>query len=392
MGTVNSYKIRFFLLSLFIFFLLFLTSIGEAAKLRVRVIVQGANIRMKPTIESTVILQAPLGAILKSEEKIGNWYKVNLPPDESGFIVSGYIHENMLEIIEEIKKIPEEIKPKEVEKIPEVKEKIEEKKPPEITPSAVKKHEVRKEKVIGISFRGGFYSPSSKLLNNELISPINQYFKDLASSSESDWGFAVNLDEVENIKANSIYGIEIEFFIISKISFLLSAEYWKKNSSGLLNISGDWWGNSYDITQNYGIEVFIIPIVGSLRLNVPYKRFNFFVGGGAGYYLSEIKINFNEDWKENGTSYFTYDYDIKARGDNIIPLINGGVGFEITSNISIVADFRYPLGKIKSFKIKKSTRGDKEGEELTYVVDGKESLVSLELDGINLGIMLKLMF
>ncbi len=56
-----------------------MTGIGEAAKLKLRVKVPQANIRLKPEMESMVISHAPLGAILDSDGKIKEWYKVNLP-------------------------------------------------------------------------------------------------------------------------------------------------------------------------------------------------------------------------------------------------------------------------------------------------------------------------
>lgn len=67
---------------------------------KVRVIAENANIRLKPDISSMIIAQVPLGSILEFTEKIGEWYLVNLPPDEKGFIVSGYIHQSFVEEVE----------------------------------------------------------------------------------------------------------------------------------------------------------------------------------------------------------------------------------------------------------------------------------------------------
>lgn len=124
-------KMIFFLI--FILALLLITGIAEAEKLKLRVKVKRANIRSKPTIESNVILQAPLGAILDAEEKAGEWYKVNLPPDKDGVVVSGYIHQSIVEVVQEVEKT---VEPEEevLEKKEVIKPKEEKEKPPEVTP------------------------------------------------------------------------------------------------------------------------------------------------------------------------------------------------------------------------------------------------------------------
>ncbi|MFQ6082085.1 MAG: SH3 domain-containing protein [Candidatus Aminicenantia bacterium] len=81
--------------------LLLLPGLSNAEKVKVRVIVEKANIRLKPDLGSMVIGSAPLGAILESDEQIGEWFKVNLPPDEKGFVVTGYIHSSAVEVVEE---------------------------------------------------------------------------------------------------------------------------------------------------------------------------------------------------------------------------------------------------------------------------------------------------
>ncbi len=94
------------LLSLFIVFLFLLIEIAFPANLKVRVIVDKANVRLKPSLNSQIISKVPLGTVLESEGKFGEWYRVNLPPDEYGFTVSGYIHESVVEVVEEIPEVP----------------------------------------------------------------------------------------------------------------------------------------------------------------------------------------------------------------------------------------------------------------------------------------------
>lgn len=116
----NKFKRQVSFSILLIILLVLLGKIGEAGKVRIRVTVTKANIRLKPTTESMAISQAPLGAILVSEEKIGKWYRVALPPDEAGFVVAGYIHESTVELLGEVEYIREE-KVATEEKAPKVK-------------------------------------------------------------------------------------------------------------------------------------------------------------------------------------------------------------------------------------------------------------------------------
>ena len=67
----------------------------------VKVSVLNAVVRLKPDPESLVVQEVPPGAVLKAKGKVGEWYTIELPADESGFVVIGYIHQDS---VEEIKK------------------------------------------------------------------------------------------------------------------------------------------------------------------------------------------------------------------------------------------------------------------------------------------------
>lgn len=79
---------------------------AEAAviKLKVKPIVETnlPNIRLEPAVTSRIIMQAPQGAILESDEKRGAWYKVALA-SFGGDIKYGFIHQSVVDIIEVLK-------------------------------------------------------------------------------------------------------------------------------------------------------------------------------------------------------------------------------------------------------------------------------------------------
>ena len=66
--------------------LLFRPGLCEAEEFKLRVTVEEAEIRLKPDSGSMTINKAPAGAILDSEEQVGEWFKVSLPPDEKGIV------------------------------------------------------------------------------------------------------------------------------------------------------------------------------------------------------------------------------------------------------------------------------------------------------------------
>lgn len=69
-----------------------------AETLKVRVKVTSANVRLKPKIDSVVIGKAALGQVFEVLKTENDWYLVELPPDEKGTVVSGYLHSSIAEI------------------------------------------------------------------------------------------------------------------------------------------------------------------------------------------------------------------------------------------------------------------------------------------------------
>jgi hypothetical protein len=64
---------------------------------QVRVIKENAVLRIKPKEGTVVIKKLPLGALLDVKEEVGDWLKIALPPDEDGFILTGYLHRSFAE-------------------------------------------------------------------------------------------------------------------------------------------------------------------------------------------------------------------------------------------------------------------------------------------------------
>jgi hypothetical protein len=66
----------------------------------IQVLLEKTNIRAEPNFISEIIHQVQLGISLQAVGKAGEWYFVNLPPDEEGIIISGYIHQSFVQEIQ----------------------------------------------------------------------------------------------------------------------------------------------------------------------------------------------------------------------------------------------------------------------------------------------------
>jgi len=58
----------------------------------VRIIKEGAVLRLEPSNESPVIKQLPIGGILKVDGVIEDWIRISLPADKDGISIVGYLH------------------------------------------------------------------------------------------------------------------------------------------------------------------------------------------------------------------------------------------------------------------------------------------------------------
>jgi len=90
-------KIFSYLRGLLLIFALGLSAHAELTKLVVNT--TNANVRLRPNSQAIVISWVPLGGILISEGKIGNWFKVSIPADETGLVLKGYIHQSLVEVL-----------------------------------------------------------------------------------------------------------------------------------------------------------------------------------------------------------------------------------------------------------------------------------------------------
>ncbi len=252
---------------------------------------------------------------------------------------------------------------------------------------------IGEEKRIAFSLRGGLYTPSSSTYNDEVLPPVNNSFTEF-NAWLSSAGLKSNMNELDEIKGGMTFGGEIEFFVSRSFSLAIGAEHWIQKPKASIEATGKISGDSYEISDEFEVSASLIPIVATLRVNLPSERFRAYIGAGMGYYMGKIVLKEEWDWKENGVSFEKGSYEIESSGKAVIPHINGGFDFDITKNISISTDLRYPFGTIKAFKIEKDTSDPTSvGENLRFEdVNGKEKDFKWELSGFNFAVNLKFKF
>lgn len=67
---------------------------------KVKVTAEQANLREKPDIGSGIVQQIPEGTVLEADRKEGEWFFVRYTLEDGG-VIGGYIHESLVEVVEE---------------------------------------------------------------------------------------------------------------------------------------------------------------------------------------------------------------------------------------------------------------------------------------------------
>ncbi len=168
---------RIFLSACLIVFLAALALPLLAQATRVKVIVDNASLRLKPSLDSEAIEESlPLNTVLTSEKKVGEWYEVKYESNV-GVMLIGYIHEMYVEVLVEE---PPQPPVKEAER-PEAKDR----RPPEPTPQPLLEGGMKKTEI----FLGGGLGFGS-FLNS--ATPYTYHFDAVGSLSYMDEDGQVN--------------------------------------------------------------------------------------------------------------------------------------------------------------------------------------------------------
>ena len=307
---------------------------GYAEKIKLRVVVEKANVRSKPDLGSPVIRKIPMGAILEAEEQIGEWFKVILSYNENNIPEIGYVHLSVVEIVEEKPPIPPP-KPSEPSKpIPQIIEKT--------------------ERNFSIRFTGGInYSLLTDL--NDGIEGLNNFWHDFLTLL----GYSIE-GKVKPVHLGLNLGSDFIINLNPRIGVGLGIKYIHTSKKGKINFTNGSEG-SWTIKP----DIKAIPLELSLFLLFPAtEKANFTLNIGTGFYT--VRLNYN--WKFEEKSGEWTEITGEAKGNCFG--FHGGAGFEynILKNLAFIFEIQGRYAKTGTLE---GSEEFKENTGWSYKEEGK---------------------
>lgn len=246
---------------------------------------------------------------------------------------------------------------------------------------------------LAFSLRGSYYVPSSTTFNKEYVPAVNASLKQL-SDFLAEVGLAGTSRNLAEISGTFSFGGELEFKAGPQFFVALGAEYIFKNVQSELNVSGTVDQVAIEVAQQGKVGLSSLPLLLTIRINLPITTLRVYLGGGAGYYFNRAVITERWRWLENLMKISESDRKIVATSQNIFPHANLGADLAISSRFYLSGDIRVPFGTVKAFKIKSdSLDSTTVGQNLTFINnEGQETDFKWELIGPVISVSLKYKF
>lgn len=204
-----------------------------------------------------------------------------------------------------------------------------------------------------------------------------------------------NVAEMAKISWAADMGGEVEMFVGPVFSLVAGAKVWNETRQGSIQGEGTFMGSGMAYAQGMAATFSILPVYASARVNLYAMggKLRFYAGVGAGYYWCRTSLSMTMKFEIDGSVEEDTRYAMDAKGTALVPHLDAGVDVKLIGPLYGGVDIRYALGKIRSFKITKSTDSAEVGQEYTYAdAGGNLKPLVFELDGINVGLILKIKF
>jgi len=299
---------------------------------KITIKVRKANIRLMPSLKSAVIHQLPFGVELKPLAKSDDWYRVNLPPNTDGFILSGYIHNSIVNETYEKQKLapPEPEEP--LESMLEIPEEESEPAPEQLQEIQPAVRTAKRLPSLWIGGGAGYAMPS-----------------------ESNFDKGIN------------YGGTLGFGITRYLALELRVPYYKSNVTGTIG------GLSTGLFQAISFTLSVQARYPIKNLIIPYL-----VGGGD-YHLNKFTLD-----NEIVNSWNAMGFDIEESVEHSIGFhLGGGIDFFIMRSLALNLDVRYYTASMK---------GDWRLADTISQVESTGPIDSIKLNSIQAGISVKFFF
>ncbi|MCJ7681124.1 MAG: hypothetical protein MUP70_10400 [Candidatus Aminicenantes bacterium] len=358
----------------FIFCALSLTPLfGQTSLIKLKVVGELANVRIKADIGSLIIQQFPMGSLLEAVSKEGEWFQIRVEV-EGGEPLTGFVHESLVTVTgaplvetEIIKKDPLPVIPIEKEEIitekppvktPPVKEKAEEaetgppqsKKPP-VTPLPLQPGH-RIQVFFQLSGGGGFFPVGD--LNIGARGLMDYYSHYLGT--KGDGGFA-------SLKAAGILGGDFIFPSNPRLSIFIGMDYMGGSRESLMDYSVAASARTFTVRP----KLLVLPF----HVGVVYAPYSFvYVKIAAEYIFANMEYFYRYS---DGTFWQQWAGSASCNGPGA--LAAAGLLIDLTPALALTVELSGRLSRLRGFEGKDiytdsdGTHAEEEG--ILYLYDGQ---------------------
>jgi opacity protein-like surface antigen len=315
----------------------FLTTDSYAQKIKIRVVVDNANVRLKPDLQGEIIRNPPLGSSFEVESREGDWYEIRVRT-EMGVLITGYIHNSFVQVQGEETTPPEQ----ETRQAP-----VQTYDQPQTRDERPKRAELvfRMGYVTGYNLSGSYsYSESFSAGILESASTSGK----ITTEYKSPLGF----DGALNFFIAKGIGIQVKFDYNSTV---------KSNEASRSTYDINWtWssGGSYSRENEWSVESEVSSYIlsGNLLYKIPTgSMVEPLISGGVSYFSGSASVDttvgYASTWESEGfryIDYFALPASVEASLSGIGFNVGGGIDFVFTRGVALNIDGRYfSRGKIE---------------------------------------------
>jgi hypothetical protein len=247
---------------------------GQAVTAKVKVTAEQANLREKPDIGSSIVQQVPEGTVLEADRKDGEWYFVRYALEDGG-VIGGWIHESLVEVVEEVRPVTEAVKPREPA-APPPRERV--RRPPGI--GRIEAPEFRTGSIpLEISASAGFATLSPRDLND-------------GTRGYADWvGDSIGIPAPGNagiVHLALLAGFELSYRLSPRLALGLGADLFGGSNGDEIVLSDG--ARTDTVTTRPSVRC--VPVKLAVRF---YPGSGFYVRGGLGLYAVKAGYLFRQE-------------------------------------------------------------------------------------------------
>ncbi|MCX8159487.1 MAG: SH3 domain-containing protein [Candidatus Saccharicenans sp.] len=292
------------------------TAPGQVQKIRLKVVSEQANIRLKPDIGSEMLWQVAEGTELEAEGKEGDWYLVTVDKPD-GSRVRGYVHESLVEVVTSGMK-PAAVVPARQPETPLLK--VVEVKPKRVRPA--------RPGYLVTLVGGGFYlSPAD--LNRAAQGVADYYLAELGTGKKAD---------LNGLHLVWCYGLDF-FYPLGRQLFLgLGFDYLQGARESAVSFSLD--SSQYRLLTRPGLRNV------SLRVSLLYQPADiFYIRAGLETNLTRASYLYRVEQDE-----LWLEWKGRASGLNVGWSEAAGVQWPVSSWLQVYLEGAYRYSRIRNFE------------------------------------------